>query len=128
LDQHVKGARSAQHFLEERDLKNRTAAHLIADEVAGLAEHRLRDDQLVRPLGDQARAAGVVAVAAVEQADQDTCVAEQRARALCRMASIASTISRLRRSSAMISRYLAEKSCLPVFTSPAQGILCRTAS
>lgn len=116
----------ARHGVEKLQLKCRTVADVVAQEVAGLPEHRFRDQESSGPLGQQPNARRVVTVSSVEARNERTGVAKQLPHALRRMLSIASTISRSRRASAMISRYRADRSCSPVLTSPTHGKRRRT--
>ncbi|MEQ4303885.1 AAA family ATPase [Plantactinospora sp. B6F1] len=112
---------TAGNRIEELQFQRGAVARVVSEEVARLAKDRFRDEKLSGPLCQQPEAGGMVLVTSVEACDQRAGIAKQLSHALRRTESIASTISRSRRASAMISRYRADSSCSPMFTSPTHG-------
>src|SRR5690606_11476554 len=109
------------HRVEKLLFQRWAVTHMVPEKVAGLTKDRLRDEQLPRPVIQEVGTGSVVAVPSVEGRDQNPRVAENLRHAERRIESIASTISRSWRASAMISRYRAERSPSPVLTRPTHG-------
>jgi hypothetical protein len=117
---------AASDRIKELQLQRRTVTNMVAQEVAGLTEHWFGEQELPGPFSQQARACRMLPVAPIEGRYQRAGIAEELSPALRLTESIASTISRSRRASAMISRYRADRSGSPKFTRPTQGKRRRT--